>query len=70
MRYHVGIYDRAGERGGKDVPDKASAKRVAKVARTKFPGWVVVIYDGEHDGRPVDEASEEWVDDEEVNENG
>ncbi len=60
LMYVVTVNDCAGERGRKDAPDKASAKRAAAAARAKFPGCVVVIFDQE-DGCAVEEASEEWL---------
>ena len=59
-RYRVTVNDCAGERGGKDAPDKASAKQCAAAARATFPGCVVVVYDQE-DGRVVEEESEDWL---------
>jgi hypothetical protein len=61
-RYLVGDYDVAGVRGEWEARDKADAKQIAARLRTHGT-TTVVIYDGERDGRVVDEASEEWLDD-------
>jgi hypothetical protein len=61
-RYLVGDYDVAGVRGEYEARDKADAKRIA-VRLRNCVNTTVVIYDGERDGRVVDEVSEEWLDD-------
>ena len=61
-RYMIGVFDRAGAAGEFPAADAPRAAAVAAVLRVTRPGCVVAIFDGERDGRAVDECSEDWLD--------
>jgi glycine/D-amino acid oxidase-like deaminating enzyme len=55
MRYHIGLYDRAGEVASHHAATLAEARTAAARLRQYYPRCTVVIHDGERDGREVDD---------------